>query len=86
MQDYAITIQPFGPGSQPSGMSLQSRVSELEAEVSQLREQLGKAKGINDTMWETVVQKMVAESREMAKESEMNVDNAVSERRTRRQS
>lgn len=78
-------IQPFGPGSQSSGVSLQSRMSELEAEVTQLREQLGKAKGINDTMWETVVQKMVAESREKAKESEMNVDNAVSGRRTRGQ-
>ena len=28
-----------------------------------LREQLGKAKGINDTMWETVVQRMVNEGK-----------------------
>lgn len=76
-------IQPSGPGSQLSGVSLQSRVSELEAEAAQLREQLGKAKGINDTMWEAVVQKMVVENKEKVKESEMDVDDAVPERRTR---
>jgi len=40
-------------------MSLQSRVTSLEAEVSELREQLKKAKGVNDIMWETVVQKVI---------------------------
>ena len=40
-------------------MSLQSRVTSLEAEVSELREQLKKAKGVNDVMWETVVQKVI---------------------------
>ena len=64
-------------GAQPSGASLQSRVSELESEVARLREQLGKAKGINDTMWETVVQRVVAESREKAKESAMDVDDVA---------
>lgn len=38
---------------------LQSRVSELEAEVGLLRSQLGQAKGVNDLMWETVVQKVI---------------------------
>lgn len=45
-------------------MSLQSRVTELESEVARLREQLGKAKGINDVMWETVVQRLIAEGKE----------------------
>jgi pre-rRNA-processing protein IPI3 len=27
--------------------------------VARLREQLGKAKGVNDVMWETVVQKVI---------------------------
>jgi pre-rRNA-processing protein IPI3 len=45
-------------------VSLQSRVTSLEAEVSQLREQLGKAKGVNDVMWETVVQKVIASGKE----------------------
>ncbi|KAI0073256.1 WD40 repeat-like protein [Panus rudis PR-1116 ss-1] len=53
--------------SQPSGVSLQSRVADLEAEVAKLREQLGKAKSINDTMWETIVQKMVSEGKGKSK-------------------
>ncbi|KAF5355330.1 hypothetical protein D9758_006052 [Tetrapyrgos nigripes] len=42
-----------------STSSLQSKITSLEAEVIQLREQLGQAKGINNAMWETVVQKVV---------------------------
>ncbi|KAF8587848.1 WD40 repeat-like protein [Ramaria rubella] len=42
-----------------NGISLQSRVSELEAEVAGLREQLGSAKGLNDAMWENVVQRVL---------------------------
>ncbi|KAF9076795.1 WD40-repeat-containing domain protein [Rhodocollybia butyracea] len=38
---------------------LKSRVSELETEVATLRNQLGQAKGVNNLMWETVVQKVV---------------------------
>lgn len=45
-------------------MSLQSRVTELEAEVTRLREQLGKAKGVNDVMWETVVQRLVGQGKD----------------------
>lgn len=47
-----------GGGGAGAGM-LQGRVSELEAEVERLREQLGRAKGVNDAMWETVVRKVV---------------------------
>ncbi len=50
-------------------MSLQSRVTELESEVARLREQLGKAKGINDVMWETLVQRLVAEGKEKGEEN-----------------
>ncbi|KAG8987017.1 Pre-rRNA-processing protein ipi3 [Tulasnella sp. JGI-2019a] len=38
-----------------SGQSLQIRVVELEAEVENLRRNLSKAKGLNDSMWESVV-------------------------------
>ena len=31
----------------------------LETEVTHLREQLAAAKGLNDSMWETVVQKVI---------------------------
>ncbi len=43
--------------------SLRTRVADLEAEVQQLRVQLGKAKGINDTMWDTVVQRVVGQEK-----------------------
>lgn len=62
LRDHAAMVHPSEANTQHSGQSLQARVSDLESEVTKLREQLGKAKSINDTMWETVVQKVVAES------------------------
>lgn len=51
---------------------------ELEAEVQRLREQLGKAKGINDAMWDTVVRRVVVEGKGSAKGGEaMEVDGAT---------
>ncbi|CAL1714772.1 unnamed protein product [Somion occarium] len=65
LRDHAVFVKAADiAGSGTTGVSLQSRVTELESEVSKLREQLGKAKGINDTMWETIVQKMVTETKE----------------------
>ncbi|KAF8920803.1 WD40-repeat-containing domain protein [Mucidula mucida] len=56
-----------GPSSQSDSVqdtgSLRTRVADLEAEVQQLRVQLGKAKGINDTMWDTVVQRVVGQEK-----------------------
>ncbi|KAF7317909.1 WD40 repeat-like protein [Mycena kentingensis (nom. inval.)] len=45
-------------------VSLQSRVNELETEIASLREQLGKAKGLNDAMWETVVHKVIGKDKD----------------------
>lgn len=45
--------------AEPLGAPLTSRVAELEAEVEQLKEQLGKAKGVNDAIWQVVVQKVL---------------------------
>lgn len=56
---------------------------ELESEVARLREQLGKAKGINDTIWETVVQRVAAESREKVRENAMDIDDAAPARTSR---
>ena len=39
-------------------------VSELEEEIQQLRDQLVKAKGVNDAMWETVVQKLLSQGKQ----------------------
>jgi pre-rRNA-processing protein IPI3 len=41
-----------------------ARVAELEVEIESLREQLGKAKGINDVMWQTVLQKVMTQEGE----------------------
>lgn len=62
-RDYAFFVQPDAIGT--SGAS-SARVAELEAEVENLREQLGKAKGINDVMWETVVQKVMTQEKQKA--------------------
>ena len=90
LRDHAVFVQAAdGTGTKPTGASLQTRVSDLEAEVSRLREQLGKAKGINDTMWETVVQRLVAEGKEKKAQedqdgSEMDVDGEGEGRRRKR--
>jgi pre-rRNA-processing protein IPI3 len=55
-------------------------VNELETEVARLREQLGKAKGVNDIMWETVVQKVVGQG----KEKEGDEKSGEDERRRKR--
>ena len=71
-------MQNPGSSTQTSGVSLQSRVIELEAEVQQLKDQLGKAKSINDTMWDTVVRKVIIDGNVKGKEdggdSGMEVD------------
>ena len=62
LRDHASFIQP-SQSNRGNTASQQSRVAELESEVQRLREQLGRAKYINDTMWDTVVQRMVAEKK-----------------------
>lgn len=76
LRDYSFFVQTSETGSQTSGVSLQSRLTELESEVQRLREQLGKAKGINDAMWETVVRKVITEGKGKSKESHdlMDID------------
>jgi len=62
LRDHAFFAQsyaPTAPDVQSSSISLQTKVTDLEAEVTRLREQLGKAKSVNDVMWETVVQKVI---------------------------
>ena len=59
LREHRYFVQPSGETTS-SGTSMQSRVSELEVEVASLREQLGHAKGLNDAMWEGIVQKVLA--------------------------
>ena len=57
---YTSSVVSDGAASRPANaIQQQGRVVELEAEVERLREQLGKAKSINDTMWEKIVQRTV---------------------------
>ncbi|KAF9005985.1 WD40-repeat-containing domain protein [Cyathus striatus] len=67
LRDYAFFMDPTaGPvsGSGPNPTALTSRVGELEAEVESLRTQLSKAKGVNDKMWDTVVQRLIGKDEE----------------------
>ena len=58
--DHAFFLQPAQTsGGQQDAVTLQARVTDLEGEVAALREQLGKAKGVNDMMWDNIVQKVV---------------------------
>ncbi|PSR76142.1 hypothetical protein PHLCEN_2v8640 [Hermanssonia centrifuga] len=87
LRDYSVFVQPTESGAQSTGASLQTRVVELETEVAKLREQLGKAKGINDTMWETMVQRLVSQGKANGKDDhDMDVGEDVSgnERRKKR--
>ncbi|KAK7445391.1 Pre-rRNA-processing protein ipi3 [Stygiomarasmius scandens] len=64
LRDHAYFCQPLSSTERGNDTStLQMRISDLEAEVGQLREQLGQAKGINNAMWETVVQKVVGQGK-----------------------
>jgi pre-rRNA-processing protein IPI3 len=47
--------------------TLQSKVAQLEAEVMLLKDQLGKAKGVNDMMWETIVQRVLVNGKNTEK-------------------
>ncbi|KAG2353724.1 WD40-repeat-containing domain protein [Suillus spraguei] len=70
-RDYAFFVQPNAIGTSEASSA---RVVELEAEVENLKEQLGKAKGINDVIVETVVQKvMTQEKQKTAVEGQNNI-------------
>lgn len=63
LRDHAFFVEPLGTGGTgESDTLLKSRVSELESEVQILREQLCRAKGVNDSMWDIVMQKLIKPS------------------------
>ncbi|KAF8661367.1 hypothetical protein AX16_001461 [Volvariella volvacea WC 439] len=57
LRDHAVFMRPDGTDGQSP--PLQTRIDDLEAEVIHLKEQLQKAKGINDVMWDNVVQRLL---------------------------
>ncbi|KAL1739516.1 hypothetical protein HDZ31DRAFT_49269, partial [Schizophyllum fasciatum] len=60
LRDHAFFLQPAQTSTgQQDAVTLQARVTDLESEVAALKEQLGKAKGVNDMMWDNIVKKVV---------------------------
>jgi len=59
LEDYAFFAHGRNGDSEGAPPSTNVRVEELEVEVAKLKEQLGKAKAINDTMWQSVVHKLM---------------------------
>ena len=70
IRDWEYFVQPRHPESDGGGTLLpaarpDARTSELEDEVARLKEQLARAKGINDVMWETLMQSVAAQGKEV---------------------
>jgi pre-rRNA-processing protein IPI3 len=55
----------------------------LESEVTRLKEQLGKAKGVNDVMWETIVQQLIPQSGKAREHIEGDPEEESTHRRKR---
>ncbi|KAG8974954.1 Pre-rRNA-processing protein ipi3 [Tulasnella sp. 425] len=53
-----------------STQSLQSRIAELEGELASMKQNLTKAKGLNDAMWETVVSSVLGSENSKTREEE----------------
>lgn len=72
-QAHFITPQSFSDAvsTRNNSQADASRVQDLEAEVARLKSQLSKAKGINDAMWEAVVQRVIV-SEDVAAISDVN--------------
>ncbi|KAG6817549.1 hypothetical protein H0H87_007517 [Tephrocybe sp. NHM501043] len=70
LRDHAFFVQPSEVAATPGtdNLTLKSKVEGLEAEVARLREQLGKAKTVNNVMWDTVVQKTLRQEKAEADE------------------
>ncbi|TFY82053.1 hypothetical protein EWM64_g1959 [Hericium alpestre] len=82
LRDHAFFVQPAADEAVPAA-SLQSRVTELEDEVVRLREQLGRAKGVNDAMWDGVVQRVLSQAKEKPAEAETSEENGRVRKRGR---
>jgi pre-rRNA-processing protein IPI3 len=70
LEDHAFFVRDRNAESAGAAPSTSARVEELEAEVAKLREQLGKAKAINDTMWQSVVHKLMENSEQSSVDGE----------------
>ena len=59
-----------------SVQALQAKVESMESEMQDLRKNLAKAKGLNDAMWQMVIDKVLVptDSEKQAKRSRMDTD------------
>ncbi|KDR80579.1 hypothetical protein GALMADRAFT_240898 [Galerina marginata CBS 339.88] len=87
LRDHAFFVQPptQSKNDHADPVSLKSRVTELESEVESLREQLSKAKGVNDAMWDTMVNKLVSQVKDSGQpRQDESEESELSERRRKR--
>ncbi|EIN06106.1 WD40 repeat-like protein [Punctularia strigosozonata HHB-11173 SS5] len=71
LRDQAFFLQPQSQDKSLTGAvgaSDSARVTELEEEVRRLKGDLGKAKALNDEMWDKVVKKVVKQAKEQTGE------------------
>ncbi|OJA14773.1 hypothetical protein AZE42_09209 [Rhizopogon vesiculosus] len=59
-----LPVQVEAPGGIPSAYDYPEDEVQRDYSFFNLREQLGKVKGMNDVMWETVVQKVMAQEKQ----------------------
>ena len=76
LRDQAYFIGPYSfecaSSTQVNHHADAARVQDLEAEVARLKSQLSKAKGVNDAMWEAVVQKVIVSPKDATALSGVN--------------
>lgn len=86
LRDHAFFVQPITStkAGEPNPVALNSKVMELESELENMRELLSKAKGVNDAMWETVVQKLVSSVNDQEISAPQESDPADQERSRKR--
>lgn len=70
LEDYAFFVHGRTVESEGAPPSTDARVEELEVEVAKLKEQLGKAKVINETMWQNVVHKLMENGEQSGEDGE----------------
>ncbi|KAG8930600.1 Pre-rRNA-processing protein ipi3 [Tulasnella sp. 408] len=70
LADHRFFMDQQSGATAESTQSLQSRITELESELASMKQNLAKAKGLNDAMWETVVSSVLGSENPRAGEEE----------------
>ncbi|KAH9479497.1 Pre-rRNA-processing protein IPI3 [Psilocybe cubensis] len=85
LRDYSYFVEPssISKAGTSDSLALKTKVEELESEVEKLRSQLSKAKGVNDAMWDTVVNKIVSQPKGSALSHTEGTENPDERRRKR---